>query len=216
MPTPLRMCPDSITDIADAADNTTCGRLLTDDLDFLEMGDLAMRRPRVWQPYIDRMDAVLVDRSADFASAVRNRMTRRPDPNILYDELLVDPVTRGFVERRGNGLAGLVMLHRLAKDATITSDDMHGDTMDLDVVSRHDRHILLDLDIPLGVDVTWRSNRMRLMRGLPSTISATVVGRRMSDVVSHPLIDGHGMTITGWDGVDLEVECDEPLRSVFA
>lgn len=217
MPTPLRMCPDDIVDIADNVSGTDYyGRLIADDLKFLGMGELAKKRQaRIWKPHIALMDAVLTNRSPGFAAAVRDRMLSRPDPNVLYDQLLVDPVTRGFVEKRGNALAGLVMLHRVALHARLTSDDLDGGVVDMEVVSRNDVHILLELDIPLAPDVSWLPGRVRLRRGLPSTISATVVGRRMKEIVSHPLLDDHGMTIVGWDGIDLQVQYDEPPTSVY-
>jgi len=216
MPTPLRMCHDDIVDIADNVSGSDYGRLVADDLEFLGMGELAKRRQaRIWKPHVALMDAVLTDRSPGFAAAVRDRMISRPDSMVLYDQLLIDPVTRDFVDRRGNALAGLVMLHRVALHARLTSDDLGGEVVDMEVINRNDVHILLELDIPLAPDVSWLPGRVRLRRGLPSTISATVVGRRVKEIVSHPLLDDHGMTIVGWDGIDLQVQYDVPPTSVF-
>lgn len=121
-------------------------------------------------------------------------------------DIMVDPVTRDFIEGHGCSVPGVLMMYGLAQDATLVCD---GVEMDLEMMRMRNGISYLDLSIELSPTVLWRPGRVRLLEGMPATYAVTVVNRRMAEVVSHPLIDRHGMTIVGWDGVDLDVEQDE-------
>lgn len=125
----------------------------------------------------------------------------------------VDPVTRDFIEMRGCSVAGVLMAYRLAQDVELEADDL-ATTVGVEIAWRHGANHL-ELQVSLAPDVIWQTGRVRLLRGMPATWANTVIGRRMIEVVAHPLLDRHGLTVVGWDGVDLMVGYDGRSTTVL-
>jgi len=69
----------------------------------------------------------------------------------------------------------------------------------------------------VAAGVQWHASGSVLIESLPETILATLVGRPLSTIVSHPLLDERGLTITevtrcesGW----LQIDTDLTLEAI--
>lgn len=82
-----------------------------------------------------------------------------------------------------------------------------------------------ETSVAIGARTVWDCTGRIIVKGLPDTVLATAPGRRLSHVLSHPLLDPLEITITGvdvretgWIALDIDVELEpvttDELRSL--
>lgn len=128
-------------------------------------------------------------------------------------DMLIDPVTRAFVEERGCYVAALALLHRMAPEVDVI--ECHAPDETIAVTTWRETITSpwqLSLAIRLGNgDATWGPNGIDYI-DLPDTLSNCVAGMALSRVVSHPLLDGHRAVVVSHTILELKVRTAPPTR----
>lgn len=205
-PAPLRASDDFLAQVMQSTDGTTYSRGIRADL---ELMGIRLTRDSDIASVKRVIDETLKSPSVNVLRRLRDTATN----DVENVDIRIDPVTRDFIEMRGCSVPGVLMAYRLAQDVDLVADDLDR-PVSVEIVWRHGgKHLELQLD--LAPDIVWQTGRVRLLKGMPATWANIVIGRRMSDVVAHPLLDRHGMTVIDWDGVDLRVEYDGDSTTVL-
>lgn len=217
---PLRIPYDLITDIADRADTTPYGRMVYGDLQFIGIEGIASGNPGIfWKPHIERLNAFLTDVSPEATARILARVRACNEGGAEISKIMVDPVTRDLIEERGCSVAAVALLYRMADQVTVTADDLGDDRIRVHLPFYYVDGTIkrrLNLETDLGGGVTWHSNRLELQGEIPETLATSIVGRRLRDIVSHPVLDRHHMTVTECDEGVIHIETKAPHTSAFA
>lgn len=67
----------------------------------------------------------------------------------------------------------------------------------------------LTMSVPLSTEARWENNALIISRVLPNTFQIAVLGKALSNVVSHPLLDPLGLTIE-----NIEIVKDRETRLI--
>lgn len=209
----LRLPYHLISNIVKTVDGSDHGRLVMCDLDFLGMSELVGRQTTFWKPYVERLDAFLHDTSPGHESRILAHLNERIVSGFHPADMLVDPITRAFVEDRGCSVAALALLHRMAPEVDVVEchapEDLIPVTTWREAITSPTQ---LYLAIPLGDgDATWSPRGVDYL-DLPDTLSGCVAGMRLSRVVSHPILDGHEAIIVAHTELGLRVRTAPPTR----
>jgi hypothetical protein len=209
----LRLPYHLISDIVKTVDGSDHGRLVMGDLDFLGMSDLVGRQTTFWKPYVERLDAFLHDTSQGHEARILAHLNERIVHGHHPADMLIDPITRAFVEERGCSVAALALLHRMAPEVDVVECHAPDETI---AVTTWRATVTspwqLSVAIRLGDgDATWRPNGIDYL-DLPETLSSCVSGMPLSQVVSHPLLDGHRAFVVSHGMLGLRVRTSPPTR----
>lgn len=213
----LRTTYHLVADMAAIADDSDYGRMVSEDLAFIGITGIGPRTATLWRPYAERLDAFIRDASPGQPSRILEHMRRNAVVAQDLTRVTVDAVTRAFLEARRCSPAALTLLSRMAEETSLVEEGDPETPIDFRVV-HHSMGIPPDdrlcVAIPLGDGMEWKAGRITGV-DLPDTLAAAAPGRRLSEVLSHPLLDRHPARIERVDPYVLTVHVIEPPTPVF-
>lgn len=107
----------------------------------------------------------------------------------------IDAVSRDLLADLDISPAWLVLLAAMRESFTLTTPDGHDVVAVSTLGGDKENAPLLSLSIALGRGVSWRGEGI-VVPNVPDTIRADLHGRRLQDLVAHPVLDAHRLLIS--------------------
>lgn len=224
---PLGIRPWMLREIASSCGGgSPLARMLRADIAFIgvpelaDMGGVEDDDPR-WKGPVEAYRRLLTDTSAEATARIRRHLLSTPAvEEVLYDDLLVDPVTRAVAERLGNSTAGIAMLTRSHEDMALqqvdASDDDHTVAISIeDVEYEEEVRPFLAIAFEIAESVQLEPGRLEILFDVPDVIGSALAGRPLRDFLTHPLLDPFDVRIRGLSGESLELDYDGMAVSPF-
>lgn len=156
------------------------------------------------QDLVDRIETALHGVDADTAVRLqasleaayenenRGRTTMHGDLDGLMVELIkhlgLDPLVVAWLARVGEALS-------------LTGDGSPDHDIDVDPWTAPE-DASCDTQVALGPDAMWNAAHGVSIREIPETVQAVIIGRPLRELLRHPVLDRHEITITGAESRD--------------
>lgn len=172
-----------------------------------------------WEPYVEILNARLLQVDDAWTQAVRDRLEYCFDGDYDMTTLLVDPVTRAWIEARGMSMATMALMCDFMESVTLYPRGSIKTYETIGVAAQEietdgDPIPVLDLGFSLaGTEHYWSAGTVSIFDAVSDTIQAAAAGRRLRDVYSHPALDGYDFVITCWDrdGIHTDISILKPV-----
>lgn len=150
--------------------------------------------------HTDALERLAVSGLRDRSSAMTTRIgihllraAPRDGPGSV--DTAFDVVSQALLEDMGVSPAWLLLLSALLGGDALVVTDGGARGQILLRQSAVDPEPIMEATIQLEGDVSWNGEGVVLRRPLPETVRQAIVGERLSDVVSHPVLDRFDLTV---------------------
>lgn len=198
---------------------------VTDDvvLRVIELADMDENPLDIDDPVVRGSDAMetavqaaLTGLDASAADRVEQALTRllsaRTDPTCDIDMITaallvhegVDPLTVAWLSAACNGLE-------------VTDDDDMDTIISVDADIRPHESMLCETVTRIGDHAWWKAGGVLMLNDMPDTTITAASGRKLRDILSHPVLDTYDITVENVeperDGVPAHLECHLPAMA---
>lgn len=119
---------------------------------------------------------------------------------------MVDIVSLDLLREKEISCAWLMFLSALLESCTLS---LHPDAVIADIILNqppYDEEPVLSLSIHLGQGIRWTGEGVILADDLPEGLTTCMAGRRLSEIITHPVLDRHDLVVREvWDNGLLDV-----------